>query len=216
MEDVNEFLTKALREQSINAKNPFEVICWYCYKNGFSYLKYEKLMRIFEETPPNTLNLKMICSDFTIGARSEMRRIEDDTALFAFLSGLKSSDNRSSFSATARKCFDELFDRARELAACLYNREEEEQFAEEMRQYQEVLLNNERISESEVRERIEMCIRDRLMSAITYKCPNCGGELKFDPGKQQYLSLIHISWMSICPGGTWVSIPCERRFCAES
>lgn len=24
------------------------------------------------------------------------------------------------------------------------------------------------------------------MSAITYKCPNCGGELKFDPGKQQY------------------------------
>ena len=148
VEDVNEFLTKALREQRINAKNPFEVICWYCYKNGFSYLKYEKLMRIFEETPPNTLNLKMICSDFTIGARSEMRRIEDDTALFAFLSGLKSSDNRSSFSATARKCFDELFDRARELAACLYNREEEEQFAEEMRQYQEVLLNNERISES--------------------------------------------------------------------
>lgn len=154
VEDVNEFLTKALREQRINAKNPFEVICWYCYKNGFSYLKYEKLMRIFEETPPNTLNLKMICSDFTIGARSEMQRIHDDTALFTFLSGLKSSDNRSSFSATARKCFDELFDRARELAARLYNREEEEQFAEEMRQYQEMLLNNERISESEVRERI--------------------------------------------------------------
>ena len=39
-EDVNEFLTKALREQAINAKNPFEVICWYCYKNGYNYLKF--------------------------------------------------------------------------------------------------------------------------------------------------------------------------------
>ena len=154
VEDVNEFLTKALREQRINAKNPFEVICWYCYKNGFSYLKYEKLVRIFEETPPNTLNLKMICSDFTIGARSAMRGIQDDAALFAFLSGLKSSDNRSSFSVTARRCFDELFDRARELAARLYNREEEERFGEEMRHYQAMLLDNERLSEAEVRERI--------------------------------------------------------------
>lgn len=24
------------------------------------------------------------------------------------------------------------------------------------------------------------------MEAIQYKCPNCGGELKFDPGKQQF------------------------------
>ena len=35
-EDVNEFLTKALQEQGINAKDPFEVICWYCYKNGYT------------------------------------------------------------------------------------------------------------------------------------------------------------------------------------
>ena len=35
VEDVNEFLTKGLREQEINAKNPFEVICWYCFKNYY-------------------------------------------------------------------------------------------------------------------------------------------------------------------------------------
>ncbi|MBR4882198.1 MAG: hypothetical protein IKU19_09695, partial [Clostridia bacterium] len=33
VEDVNLFLTKALREPEINPKNPFEVICWYCFKN---------------------------------------------------------------------------------------------------------------------------------------------------------------------------------------
>lgn len=33
-DDVNMFLTKALREQEVNPKNPFEVICWYCYKNS--------------------------------------------------------------------------------------------------------------------------------------------------------------------------------------
>ena len=31
VDDVNMFLTKALREREINPKNPFEVICWYCY-----------------------------------------------------------------------------------------------------------------------------------------------------------------------------------------
>ena len=49
VDDVNEFLMKALRERGINAKNPFEVICWYCYKNGYSYLKFETPAQEVEE-----------------------------------------------------------------------------------------------------------------------------------------------------------------------
>ncbi|MBO4824085.1 MAG: hypothetical protein J5487_01690, partial [Lachnospiraceae bacterium] len=48
VEDVNMFLTKALCEQGINPKDPFEVICWYCIKNGYSFIKYEKLYEIYE------------------------------------------------------------------------------------------------------------------------------------------------------------------------
>ena len=44
VEDVNLFLTKGLREAEINPKNPFEVICWYCYKNHYNYLKYNMLL----------------------------------------------------------------------------------------------------------------------------------------------------------------------------
>lgn len=31
-DEVNEFLTKALYEPEINAKDPFEVVCWYCFE----------------------------------------------------------------------------------------------------------------------------------------------------------------------------------------
>ena len=33
--DVSVFLTKALREQDFNFKDPFEMICWYCLKNQY-------------------------------------------------------------------------------------------------------------------------------------------------------------------------------------
>ncbi|MBQ3392772.1 MAG: hypothetical protein IJG52_05085 [Lachnospiraceae bacterium] len=70
VEDVNEFLKKGLREQGINAKDPFEVICWYCYKNRYSFLKFEKLWQIYCDTPPDTLDMKLLYSDLTIGARN--------------------------------------------------------------------------------------------------------------------------------------------------
>lgn len=123
VEDVNEFLTKGLREQEINAKNPFEVICWYCYKNGYSYLKFEKLWRIYCETPANSIDIKLLYSDLTIGARNAIKKINNDAALIAFVSKLKISDQRPVLSVTARKYFDNLLYNARELVADVYNKE---------------------------------------------------------------------------------------------
>ena len=121
-DDVNEFLTKALREQGVNAKNPFEVICWYCYKNGYGYLKYEKLWKIYCDTPPNSLDITMLYADLTIGARNTMQTIHNDTALLAYVSRLKAQDNQPKQSVTARVCFDRLLETSKELAADLYNR----------------------------------------------------------------------------------------------
>ena len=125
-EDVNEFLTKALREQGINAKNPFEVICWYCFKNGYSYPKFEKLWQIYNDTPPNSLNIKLLYSDLTISARNALYTINNDAALITLVSKLKASDRVPQHSISARKCFDGLFDRARNLVADVYNEEEAE------------------------------------------------------------------------------------------
>lgn len=153
-DDVNEFLTKALREQGINAKNPFEVICWYCYKNGYSYPKFEKLWQIFCNTPPNSLDVKLLYSNLTIGARNTVNSINSDATLITFVSKLKAPDNSPQLSVTARKSFDGLFEQARELVAMIYNKEEEKQHRDEVAQYQSMLLNNDRISDTDRQSRV--------------------------------------------------------------
>lgn len=153
-DDVNKFLIKALREQGINAKNPFEVICWYCYKNGYSYLKFEKLWQIFCDTPPNLPDVKLLYSDLTIGARNTVNSINSDAALITFVSKLKAPDNSPQLSVTTRKVFDELFEQARELVAAIYNEDEEKKHHEEVAQYQSMLLNNDRISDTERQLRV--------------------------------------------------------------
>ena len=122
-EDVNVFLTKALREQGIHAKNPFEVICWYCYRNAFRYPRFERLWNIYQETPARSLDLYLLLSDLTIGARNAAEHLDSDAALIAYVSGLKSADNRALLSVSARRCFDSLYARSRELAAALCSRE---------------------------------------------------------------------------------------------
>ncbi len=120
VDDVNQFLTKALREPEINPKNPFEVICWYCYKNGYNYLKYEKLTEVYQNIQPQDIGTTVLYSEYTIGYRTTMQSICDDVTLLAYLSKLKVGGNSSKLSVTARTCFDELYCKARELVADLY------------------------------------------------------------------------------------------------
>lgn len=123
VEDVNDFLTKVLCEQEINSKNPFEVICWYCYKNHYSYPKYEKLWQIYQETLPNSLNMQLIYEDYTINVRNRMHTIHDDAALISYLSRLKNKDNVSYLSITSQRYFNNLYDEARDLVANQYNQQ---------------------------------------------------------------------------------------------
>lgn len=119
--DVNAFLTKGLREPEINVKDPFEVICWYCYQHRYSFPKYEKLWDMYQSMAANSLDLRMIYEDRTMDMRGRMHTIQDDAALLAYVTRLKTEDNISRFSATARKYFDRLYDEARDLIAALYN-----------------------------------------------------------------------------------------------
>ena len=120
--DVNDFLTKALREPQINAKDPFEVICWYCFRHGYSFPKFEKLWQIYQDTPANSLDMRLIYEDRTMDVRTRMHTVHDDAALMTYLTQLKTVDNVARYSITARKRFLSLYDEARELTAALYTR----------------------------------------------------------------------------------------------
>ncbi len=155
VDDVNMFLTKALREQEINPKNPFEVICWYCYHKHYNYLKFEQLWRIYNDTPPNSLDMGRIYCEQTIGVRNSMHSIHDDAALIAHLAKLKANEKMSAMSLTARQCFDELYDEARDSIAKMYNDYEAEEYENAVQEYIHKLSYNDRLYDSEKQKRIE-------------------------------------------------------------
>ena len=122
-DDVNLFLTKAPAGTGNHPKNPFEVICWYCYKKHFNYLKFEKLWEDYNEMPVNAIDSVSADGEQTIGVRNSMYDIRDDRMLMAHLSKLKAGKNISVMSATAKACFDMLYDEARDLIVKMYNSE---------------------------------------------------------------------------------------------
>ena len=162
VEDVNLFLTKALREHEINPKDPFEAICWYCYKNGYNYLKFESLWERYNSTPANSPYIPFGDGERTISIRSNMYSVSDDESKFiAHLSKLKTTGNLSMMSETARSCFNKLYDEAREIIAQIYNKTEEENHAQALAEYQQKLSRNDRLYDYEKLERIESFRQNR-------------------------------------------------------
>jgi hypothetical protein len=155
VEDVNSFLTKALREREINPKDPFEVICWYCYRKNYNYLKFEKLWDKYNCISPDHLGIGLVGEDRTLGVKNSMLSINDDEALMAHLASLKTNENVSKMSSTAKKCFFELYDEARELIAQLYNSYEAEEYENAINEYIRRLSFNDRLYDSEKQKRIE-------------------------------------------------------------
>lgn len=155
VDDVNAFLTKALREPKINFKDPFEIICWYCYKNGYNYLKYEKLWQAYLDIPAGTINPGVAYADGTIGFRSSAQAIQDDLTLLSHLAKLKTSDNVSRISATARKNFNGLYDQTRDIVADIYNNIEDDYNLLSVEAYRQQLSNNDRLFDSEKLKRIQ-------------------------------------------------------------
>ena len=153
--DVNEFLVKALHEPEINSKNPFEVLCWYCYTNRYPYPKFQRLWKIYQETPPNSLDPGMLYAEKTVGVRNMLYEIHDDATLLAHLARYKTKTNAANFSVTARICFDHLYAEARELVAVLYNKTEEERISSALQRGRESLARNSLLFDYEKQERLE-------------------------------------------------------------
>lgn len=147
-DDVEMFLTKALREQGFNAKDPFEVICRYCFKNGYGYYKYESLWQAFLEVKADPRHSAALFDDATVRVRGAVDALDGDEALIAFLARLKTKDNRSRLSVSMRRCFDKLFEGSRQVAARIFNEEELRKNRREAAELEKRLLDSDRYSDS--------------------------------------------------------------------
>lgn len=153
-EDVETFLTKALRERGFNAKDPFEVICWYCFRNGYGYYKFEDLWNAYLGSEPGNANISLLFGDMTAAVRSSFMDLTGDAALLSFVSKLKTKDNAPKLSVSARRCFDGLFAEAKRITADIYNRSEAEKARIKASRYERKLLDDPRVSDAERNERV--------------------------------------------------------------
>ncbi len=161
--DVNEFLTKALRETGINFKDPFEVICWYCYRNGYLFPKFQQLWQTYLQIPVSTVDEESICRESTIGLSCQAMAIQDEASLFSYVARLKTADNVSRLHMTARIHFDRLYGEARDLIARMYNDTEEERSDLALAELRDRLANNDRLFDVTKQKKIEQKRAERYV-----------------------------------------------------
>jgi len=125
VEDVSEFLTKALRERDFNFKDPIEIIYWYCFKKGYNFKKMLSLKQQYEALEP--VSGYTVHEDRTIGVRDTVSGIKDDESLLMYLARFRNDNHAPSLSVTTWQQFSELYQTCKSIIADYYNGDEAEQ-----------------------------------------------------------------------------------------
>ncbi|MCD7785505.1 MAG: hypothetical protein LUH18_08040 [Oscillospiraceae bacterium] len=149
VDDVNGFLEKALHEHTFNPKDPFEVICWYCFRNGLTYPTFKSLLERYNKLEVNTPAPRSVFDDRTTVIRTGMQTIRSDDELMNHLAKLKSGNGLSRMSVSSELHFRQLYNEARICAATIMNNLEEERFQTEFSEYRDMLLRDNRVSDEE-------------------------------------------------------------------
>ena len=152
--DVNDFLVKALKESKINPKDPFEVICWYCYQFRFPYSKYQELWDKMSEETSSVQGKSCMLLENTVHVRKDMESIRNEIQLLDYLSKLNLVDCTGRQSIAARKQFDELYRSACTAIADMKTEMEREDAGIKAIQYRDKLSRNDRIFDFQRNERI--------------------------------------------------------------
>ena len=146
--DVNKFLSKALQEYELNAKDPFEAVCWYCYQNGLSYLKFDALWKQYQtERNPGAQGTDML--DSTAVFREKRSDVHDDRQLMVYLSTLPGDNHPKRQSVSARKCFDKLYLEARTHVAEILTASDMDSAGKNAIRMEENLSSNDRMYDYE-------------------------------------------------------------------
>ena len=121
VEDVSDFLTRVLKEQDFDFHSPEEVIFWYCYSKQLGYYKAQELLEMYQTLNPITQ------FDDALKIYMGTISIETEEMLMQYLAYLKGDkDNPMSEQRQAFKEFVRLMDRAKEIIADMYQKDEDE------------------------------------------------------------------------------------------
>ena len=159
-EEVNQFLTKALGEESINSQDPFELACWYCYEHGFSYDKFSQLWKQYNKLTKDDLRALESFGNCSIHAGGGNNTAVSDMALLIRMVKLKNADNASLMSVSAREQFDVLYSKAKEIVANWFNESSEEEMKQQVAEYKSKLEDSGRLYDYEIAERLQT-MKDR-------------------------------------------------------
>lgn len=120
-EDVSDFLTRVLREQDFDFRNPDEVIYWYCYFHQLGYHKAEEYKEKYQRLAPDENN-----QEAAMIYRGGLC-LDTEERLFSYLAYIKSGcDDPMSEKSQAFQEFMILYQRARGIIAAMYQKDEEE------------------------------------------------------------------------------------------
>lgn len=155
VDEVNEFLEKGLREQHLNAKDPFEVICWYCYTKGCGYPKFEQLWKTYQEFGPSAATDGGMMLDATGEVRKRMQSITDEAQLTNYLRNLPIAPGTTRQSVTARREFDRIYDEIRDWVAEMLTEMEKSDIAVVSSRISEKLERDDRKYDFEKRRVLE-------------------------------------------------------------
>jgi len=151
-DDVSTFLVHALNERDFNFKDPFEVICWYCYKHGYKYPKYVQLMDLYQDLPYQGEHL---LSDATIGIRDLFFRVDTENELLQHLAEIKAENAGQLFSVTANAYFYKLYEQAKGIIARKYTEDAQAEADSKAKQYLARMENSSMLSFAEKNQQAE-------------------------------------------------------------
>lgn len=121
VEDVSDFLTRVLKEQDFDFRNPEEVILWYCYSKQLGYYRAQELLDAYRELEP--------AAEYEDASKIYTGNMELDTdeMLMKYLAYLKgNADNPMSEKSQAFQEFMRLLERTKQIIAGMYQKDEDE------------------------------------------------------------------------------------------
>ena len=118
VDEVNTLLTDALQEYGLNAKDPFEALCWYCYHYRLNYLQFNELWQQYQQmSSPEADGSGDL--DSTISFRNKLSVVTNRRELMIYLLTRPGINGAKRQSVSARNRFDQLYNETKKLAASI-------------------------------------------------------------------------------------------------
>ena len=117
--DVADFLTKVLKEESLRLDDPWEAVCWYCFKND---LPYAKAMELMAQYQGDGVRVPLLSANRM--TEDKLRQNCTEKNLLVWLTQLKKAKTEERHADIRAACFEELYRGCQETIAALYRDDE--------------------------------------------------------------------------------------------